>query len=343
MSGKVRVLVVDDSAFMRAAIQKVLERDGRFEVVGQAKDGQDAVASAARLRPHVISMDFNMPVMNGADATRAIMGLDRIPIVILSAHAREGAAETLEALSAGAVDFVMKPSGEVSTDLTRVSAELCDKLFAAAGAHPMPVTPAKPPPGPRTVRASIPPPSGLQLVVIAISTGGPAALRHVIPALPADTRFATVVVQHMPEQFTAALAARLHEESEVSVREAEVGDKPLPSQVLVAPGGRHLEFGDYGSIRLTDGEPVNGCKPSADVTFASAAALFGRRVTGVVMTGMGRDGADGLAKVRAAGGRTIAQDARTSVVFGMPKAAIERGVVDEVLPLDEIAPRLLRL
>jgi two-component system chemotaxis response regulator CheB len=334
-------LVVDDSAFMRGAIQKLLERDGRFEVIGQAKNGQEAVAMSARLRPHVISMDFNMPVMNGADATRAIMGLDRIPIVILSAHAREGAAETLEALSAGAVDFVMKPSGEVSTDLTKVAGELAEKLLAAAGAHPMPVTPAKPPPGPRVVR-SIPPPSGLQLVVIAISTGGPAALRHVIPALPADTRFAAVIVQHMPAEFTAALAARLHEESEVTVREAQVGDRPLPAQVLVAPGDQHLVFGDYGAIRLTNGEPVNGCRPSADVTLASAAELFGRRVTAVVMTGMGKDGAEGLAKVHAAGGRTIAQDARTSVVWGMPKAAIDRGVVDEVLPLDEIAPRLLR-
>jgi len=341
MTAKVRVLIVDDSAFMRTAIKRVLERDGRFEIVGEAKDGQDAVASAARLRPQVISMDFNMPVMNGAEATRAILGLDRIPIVILSAHAKEGAAETMEALAAGAVDFVMKPSGEVSADLSRVAEELTEKLISASGAHPQRFEVVRPPPGPRVMR-SIPPPAGLHLVVIAVSTGGPAALRSVIPALPGDVRFAVVVVQHMPAQFTAALAARLHEESEVTVREAVVGDRPLPAQVLVAPGDRHLVFGDYGAVRLTDAEPVNGCRPSADVTLASAAELFGRRLTAVVMTGMGRDGAEGMAKVRAAGGRTFAQDARTSVVFGMPKAAIDRGVVDEVLPLEEIAARLLR-
>lgn len=353
----IRVLIVDDSLFMRAAIKKLLETDGRFEIVGQARDGEEGVRLAAELRPDVITMDFNMPKLDGAQATREIMRQRPTPIVLLSAHARQGGRETLLALSAGAVDFVTKPSGEVSADFSRVAPELVEKLAGAAEARPVAITPAvreRPTfpslfPGSSPTRTSgmtrpitQPLAIGLRVVVIAVSTGGPAALTRVIPALPPRPPFALVVVQHMPTGFTQALAERLHEVSEVDVHEAQDGETLQAGTCVLAPGDRHLTFLDGARIRLTDDPPLHGCRPAADVTLRSAAQIFGRRVTAVVMTGMGKDGAEGVAAVHAAGGRTIAQDKATCVIFGMPKAAIELGVVDEVVALDDIVPALLK-
>ncbi len=355
----IRVLIVDDSLFMRAAIKKLLETDGRFEVVGQAKDGEDGVRLALELQPDVVTMDFNMPKLDGAQATREIMRQRPTPIVLLSAHARQGGKETLLALSAGAVDFVTKPSGEVSADFSKVAAELVGKVAAAAEAHPVALAPLirerisrvslPPPPGSPVTRSSgavraitQPLQVGLRVVVVAVSTGGPAALTRLVPALPPKPPFAMVIVQHMPEGFTAALAERLHEISDIDVHEAQDGETLQAGTCVLAPGDRHLVFLDGGRVRLTSDPPVHGCRPAGDVTLRSAAQVFGRRVTGVVMTGMGKDGAEGLAAVHAAGGRTIAQDRATSVIYGMPKAAIELGVVDEVLPLDEIAPALVK-
>ncbi len=336
---KIRVLVVDDSLFMRAAIKKTLEAHGGFEVIGQAKDGEDAVAKVAELQPDVVTMDFNMPRMDGAAAVREIMKVRPTPVIMFSAHTRQGARETFEALAAGAIDFVTKPAGEVSADLSAIAADLTSKLLAAAGARPRAVTPLQAE-KPRVPHRATQPPSGPRVVVIGISTGGPAALSRMIPALPADVRFATLIVQHMPAQFTAALAERLDSLSAVSVREAVDGDIPRPGLVLIAPGDRHLEVADDGSLRLTDGPPVNGCRPAADVTMIAAARVWGRRAVGVVMTGMGKDGAAGLTAIKRADGRTLAQDKETSVIFGMPRAAIEAGVVDEVVPLDDLPSRL---
>lgn len=337
-SKKLRVLVVDDSLFMRAAIAKTLEA-GPFEIVGQAKDGKDAVAQAARLTPDVITMDFNMPGMNGAEAVRAIMQQRPTPIVMFSAHTKQGAKETFDALGAGAVDFVTKPAGEVSTDLSKIADELTRKLVAAASAKPRAAAPAGPPMRSSSAflaRASQP---GLmpRLCVIAVSTGGPAALTEVIPALPADLRLAIVIVQHMPPAFTGSFAERLDAASQVSVREAAPGDRPQPGDVLVAPGGKHLEFDDKGLVVLGEGPPVNGCRPAADVTMLSAARVYGRRSLGVVMTGMGKDGTAGALAIKKAEGKTCAQDQLTSVIYGMPKAAVEAGAIDEVVPLAEIA------
>lgn len=356
----IRVLIVDDSLFMRAAIKKLLEGDGRFEVVGQARDGEEGVRLALELQPDVVTMDFNMPKLDGAQATREIMRQRPTPIVLLSAHARQGGKETLLALSAGAVDFVTKPSGEVSADFSKVAVDLVGKVAAAAEAHPVALAPivrerasrvSLPPAAPGapltrasgTVRAITQPLQvGLRVVVVAVSTGGPAALTRLVPALPPKPPFAMVIVQHMPTGFTQALAERLHEVSEIDVHEAEDGESLQMGACILAPGDRHLVFLDGGRIRLTSDPPVHGCRPAGDVTLRSAAQVFGRRVTGVVMTGMGKDGAEGLAAVRAAGGRTIAQDRATCVIYGMPKAAIELGVVDEVLPLDEIAKALVK-
>jgi two-component system chemotaxis response regulator CheB len=335
---KVRVLVVDDSLFMRAAIAKTLSA-GPFEVVGQAKDGNEALAQVTKLTPDVITMDFNMPGMNGADAVRAIMQRRPTPIVMFSAHTKQGAKETFDALGAGAVDFVTKPAGEVSTDLSKIADELTRKLIAAASARPRAATPVAPPTRNSAAfmaRASQP---GLmpRLCVIAVSTGGPAALSEVIPALPADLRVAIIVVQHMPAGFTGPLAERLDAASRVSVREAEAGDRPQPGEVLIAPGNKHVEFDDKGLVVLGDGAAVNGCRPAADVTMQSAAKVYGRRSLGIVMTGMGKDGAAGALAIKKVDGKTCAQDQLTSVIYGMPRAAFEAGGIDEVVPLAEIA------
>jgi len=400
----IRVLIVDDSMFMRGAIAKTLTATGQFEVVGQARDGKEALDRVLSLKPDVVSMDFNMPGWTGVDAVQAIMEKRPTPIVMFSAHTTKGAKETLDALAAGAVDFITKPAGEVSADLSKVQEELVRKLTAAAGSRPRTPPRAAVPTGPVSLKPASSPgraplstrdprpssPGGLpstgriptvsagspatpstvaqraqpastgpqtgaipvaqrapasggalpRLCVIAVSTGGPVALSQLVPALPADTRFAIVIVQHMPAHFTAALAERLDADSALSVREAQEGDRPRPGLVLIAPGDKHLEFDDRGTIVLRDGPLVNGCRPAADVTMLSAARVYGRRTIGVVLTGMGRDGTAGVLAIRRAEGRTLAQDEDSSVIFGMPRSAIEAGAIEEIAPLKEIASRL---
>lgn len=350
MSQKLKVLIVDDSAFMRGAISRVLGNDPRFEVAGQARDGEEAVKLAAELAPDVITMDFNMPGLNGAEATRAILRKRATPIVMLSAHTREGAAATVQALAAGAVDFVEKPDGEVSANLNAIRDVLIEKLLAAAGANVLgSMTTSESTVGETTMSrrgprsTPKPMPAGLRLVVVASSTGGPAALVRVLPEIQLADKAALVVVQHMSPGFTAALAEQLAETIKRPVREATNGDKLGSGAVLVAAGGSHLTVERDGTVRLNDSPPVHGVRPAADVTLKSAAQVYGARTVGVVLTGMGRDGALGLAAVKAAGGRTLAQDKQSCTVFGMPKAAVELGVVDEVLPLDQIGASVSRL
>ncbi|MCC6215409.1 MAG: chemotaxis-specific protein-glutamate methyltransferase CheB [Polyangiaceae bacterium] len=336
---------------MRAAVARLLEPDSRFTVVGQAKDGLEAVRLADDLRPDVVTMDFNMPGLDGAEATRRIVARAPTPIVMLSAHTREGAAETLAALAAGAVDFVAKPDGEVTTTLGEVRDELLGKLIAAAMANVAGV----PAPQAGAAQAAIagavdtsrrgavaarPMPPGLRVVVVASSTGGPQALARVLPRLGLSGS-ALLVVQHMPEGFTAALATQLAELTRFAVREAAAGDVLAPGVALVAPGGRHLAL-EQGRVALSVAPPVHGVRPAADVTLRSVAQAFGARSVGVVLTGMGRDGALGLAAIKAAGGRTLAQDKASSLVYGMPKAAAELGVVDEVVPLDRMGDAIER-
>jgi two-component system chemotaxis response regulator CheB len=342
---KIRVLVVDDSAFMRIAVKRTLESDPAIEVIGQGKDGAEAVQLVEQLQPDVVTMDFNMPRMNGVEALRAIFAKRPVPVIMLSAHTQEGAKETLDALAAGALDFVPKPDGEVSTDLSGVRDDLLRKVKGAARSRPSAVVPA--PSATRAVapkpttssRASLP--GDAPLLVIAVSTGGPAALERVIPRLPADFGAAIVIVQHMPKAFTKALAARLDGISALSVSEATDDDIATPGRALIAPGDRHLTLDGSGRVRLVDSPPVNGCRPSADVTLQAVARTLGSRTTVLVMTGMGKDGALGAQALKAAGGKVLAQDEASSVVFGMPKAVIERGLADQVLALDRIAPTLI--
>lgn len=347
VSEKVRVLVVDDSAFMRTALKRTLESHPKIEVIGQARDGADAVAKVKELRPDVVTMDFNMPRMNGVEAIRAIFADRPVPILMISAHTQVGAQETLDALAAGAVDFIPKPDGEVSTDLSVVKDELFRKIRAASLSKPEVATPtaeatrqvrpveSKPPP--RPVSANDP------VVIIAISTGGPAALERVIPRLPENLKASVLVVQHMPKAFTKALARRLDSVSGLAVKEASAGDELRPGQVLIAPGDRHLVFDAASRVKLTETAPVNGCRPSADVTYQAAARALGSRVTAVVMTGMGKDGALGCRAVKATGSKVFAQDEASSVVWGMPRAVVQLNLADEVLPLDGITKRLTEL
>ena len=341
-SSKLRVVIVDDSMFMRAAIKKILEDDGGFDVVDTARDGRDGVAKVIKHQPDVVTMDFNMPELNGAQAVTEIMNARPTPIIMFSAHTQEGAKETFEALSAGAVDFCTKPAGEVSADLSSIADDLVAKLRAAAGARPRAQKPVVAKPETSSFRPTWPP-GGPKVIIIGISTGGPAALARVIPAMPRMTRSPIIIVQHMPAQFTKALAERLNGLSALKVREARDGDIPRPGQVLIAPGDQHLEMAPGGTLRLRGGPPVNGCRPSADVTMLSAAKVLGPAAVGVIMTGMGKDGAEGVKAIKKVQGMIYAQDEATSVIFGMPKAAIETGVVDAVVGLDEIPQRLMRV
>ncbi len=344
MTAPYRVLVVDDSAFMRAAVTRLLSQDPRYEVVGQAADGAEAVALARVLAPDLVTMDFAMPGMDGAAATRAILAERATPIVMLSAHTRAGARETLAALAAGAVDFVTKPDGEVSTNLAPVRAELLRKLGDAAGARVgAPLAPFAPseraarPVAARPARVERRVAVTVRLVVVAASTGGPAALARLIPELQPGREATVLIVQHLPSGYTAALAEQLAEVASGPVREARHGEELEPGAVLVAPGDRHLVIDCDRRVALRDDPPMHGVRPAADVTLRTAAQVLGPRVVAVVLTGMGQDGALGAAAVKAAGGRTIAQDRATSTVFGMPRAAVELGAIDEILPLYRIA------
>jgi two-component system chemotaxis response regulator CheB len=337
---KVRVIVTDDSLFMRASIKKILAADPRIEVIGEAKDGADAVAKVRALSPDVVTMDFNMPILDGAGAVREIMRIKPTPVVMLSAHTTEGARETFEALAAGAVDFLAKPSGEVSADFAKIAPSLLAKVLGAAGASPSAMAPVV-----RTPTATMRRVSGAMITasltprvaVIGVSTGGPAALGRLLPHFEGDVSFGIVIVQHMPTGFTRALAERLDALCAIRVREAKSGDRPEPGVALIAPGDHHLDIATDGTLEVIDGPEVNGVRPSADITMRGAARVYGRRAIGVIMTGMGRDGAGGLQAIKQAGGATFAQDKNSCVVFGMPKAAIETGCVDKVVPLDELA------
>jgi two-component system chemotaxis response regulator CheB len=333
---RIRVLVVDDSAVMRKLLSALLSRDPEVEVVATALDGAVALRKVAQLRPDVVTLDLEMPGMDGIDVLREIMRRSPVPVVVVSAHTQRGAAASVTAMALGAVDVVAKPRHSPGAGLEAMAAELLAKLKAVAGRR------WRRPPAAALRRSPGGPAAGLarQVVAIGVSTGGPAALAYLLPRLPADLKAAVVVVQHMPEGgFTEMLARRLSQGCGLDVREARDGDALRDGQVLVAPGGRHLRVSrrPQGALALVGGgEPVSGHRPSADVLFESVAAEFGPRGRGVLLTGMGEDGAAGLQAVRVAHGQTLAQDEESSVVFGMPRAAIARGAVEQVLPLEKI-------
>jgi two-component system, chemotaxis family, protein-glutamate methylesterase/glutaminase len=335
----IRVLIVDDSAFVRKALSRMLGGADDIEVVGTAVDGQDGVEKVLALRPDVVTLDVKMPRLDGLEALRRIMAECPTAVLLLSSLTGEGADVTLRGLDLGALDFVDKSSVEGHMNLLALADELIEKVRGLAKAQRRaPVTPpAAQLPLPEFARQRA------DLVVIGTSTGGPAALQTVIPGLPADLSVPVLVVQHMPIGFTKSLAERLDQRSDLMVREARDGEPLVAGRVLIAPAGRHLKVHRvHGEPRvLLDYEPLDALhRPSVDVLMQSAARAFGGAVLGVVLTGMGADGVEGLRAIRAAGGRTLAESEDTCVIYGMPKAAIEAGVVHRVAALDRIADEI---
>ncbi len=341
MSGSVRVLVVDDSALMRKLIPQILERDDAIEVVGTAMDGNFALKKIEELRPQVITLDLEMPGLNGIDTLKAIMRKHRLPVIVVSSHTTAGASITLRALALGAFDFVAKPQ-EVSGHMPDIAQELISKIKAAAHSKGISIQPVSEV-APRISKAAIPAGPATRIVAIGISTGGPNALHHVLTQLPGDFPGSILIVQHMPEGFTEMFARRLDESCAIRVKEAVSGDLLLAGRALICPGNRHLKAKrlPLGEVAVLSDDPrVNGHRPSVDVLFHSLAEEFGSRGIAVLMTGMGEDGAAGLGEVKKAGGTTIAQSEDSCVVFGMPKAAIERGFATRVVHLDALANTL---
>jgi len=344
-SPKVRVLVIDDSALMRKLIPRILARDPEIEVVGTAMDGSFGLKKIEELKPNVITLDLEMPRMDGMEMLRQIMRTHRMPVVVVSAHSVNGASATFKALSLGAFDFVPKPFDASQARMEGVAEQLVEKVKVAARYGAPKHTAALPEnfkaqkPAKKTNQAPV------KIVAIGISTGGPNALQHLLSQLPGDFGGAILVVQHMPEGFTEMFARRLNECCAIDVKEARSGDVLLAGRALICPGNRHLRvrrmpLGDV--IVLGDDARVNGHRPSVDVLFQSVAREFGSKAIGLLMTGMGEDGAEGLGALKSAGALTVAQDEHSCVVFGMPKAGIDRGHAMRVVPLDAMPNLLIR-
>lgn len=342
--------MADDSAFMRRIITDLLQSDPSIQVIATARDGADAVEKCLSLQPDVITLDVEMPNLDGYGALRRIMAERPTPVVMVSSLTQQGAEATIRALALGAVDFVPKPSGTISLNMHVARDELVSKVKAAARAHPrFRQTLAEQPARPRAAKPfwqqSGSPSAALprRLVVIGCSTGGPGALHQIVPHLPADLPAGVLVVQHMPPGFTGSLARRLDEISAIAVKEAAAGDQVAPGLVLVAPGGYHMTVDAQGRIQLDQGPLLHGVRPAVDRTLASVVPLWRNRAVGVILTGMGYDGAQGIRELKREGGHTIAEDAATCVVYGMPRVVVEMGLADEVLPVQNIAAAVVRL
>jgi two-component system chemotaxis response regulator CheB len=337
MAAAPRIVVADDSPFMRTVLGGALSAAG-FDVVGTARDGDEALAQCRATRPDAMTLDLAMPGLDGIGVLRALKeaGAPAVPVIVVSAFSPAHGARAVDALAEGAFDLVPKPAvGEPFHTFTENLAERL-RQAAAQGAAALLGAPADNGHAvatPRIVRSAAGAP---RAVVIAASTGGPRALANLMPALPARLGEGTLIVQHMPAGFTGSLAARLDRMSPLHVREAALGDQLEPGTALVAPGGSHLRLDASRHARLTDEAPVGGLRPRADLTIADVAAAWGERTLLVVLTGMGRDGAQGARAVRAAGGRVLCEAAETCTVYGMPRAVVEDGLADLVLPLGEL-------
>lgn len=355
---KHRVLVIDDSPFVRRIIKDWLDGQPDFEVVATGNDGKEGAELAVRLKPDLITLDVEMPRMNGIEALGVIMKEAPCPVIMVSSVTKQGAAYTIQALELGAVDFVTKPDGPSSIRLVHAKDELLEKCRIAVKARRPSFTPraprpdrpsprseapaaAAPAPVRQTVQAS--PVTGAtdKVVVIAASTGGPKALTTLFSCLPKGFPAPIVIVQHMPAGFTDSFAKRLDQMGRVAVKEAAEGDRVMPGLALIAPGGRHLEVGSGGVIRLSDRPQLHGVRPAADYLFHSACAQYGARCLGVVLTGMGRDGADGALAIKRAGGLVIGENEQSCVIYGMPRAAKETGAISAEFAIEEMAQAIV--
>ncbi|MBO8126809.1 MAG: chemotaxis response regulator protein-glutamate methylesterase [Firmicutes bacterium] len=337
----VRVLIVDDSVFFRRLISESISSDPRFEVAGTARNGREAVEKVLELEPDVVTMDINMPVMDGLESLHAIMAQHPVPVVMLSSMAVEGAYVTVRALEEGAVDFLLKPQSWQNVSQVWKS-ELIQKLLVAYRAKLLVTgrTPSSPPVR-RPVRDRG---STLRRKIVAIgsSTGGPGALREVLTRLPADFPCAILVVQHMPPLFTRTLAERLNAVSALTVKEAAAGDLLKPGTAYIAPGDYHMVVNHSGTIILNQDPPIGSLRPAVDVLFDSVAKHYGAGVVAAVLTGMGSDGKRGAQRIKEEGGVVLAQSEKTCVVYGMPRAVVEAGLADEIVPLPKMAEEIQR-
>lgn len=341
MSQPIRVLIVDDSALMRLSITRFLETDPAIQVVGSARDGREALERIIELRPDVLTLDIEMPHIDGLTALQRIMAECPLPVIMLSSRTKYGARSTIQALMRGAVDFVPKPDD--LHDTHSVMAELIEKIKAVA-----PVQPRAPLPDiPVAVPHRKPELQSLRhtdwVVVIGASTGGPRALEQLFANLPPRLSAAVMVVQHMPAGFTQTLAQRLNENYPFRIREAADHDQLARGLALLAPGNQHLRFTQHRRIALDSGPRRNHVRPSIDVTMESAVEMYGSRVIGVLLTGMGTDGTAGARCIKAAGGQVIAEHESTCVVYGMPRSVIEAGLADLVVPLPDMAAAIARV
>ncbi len=366
----IRVLVVDDSRFFRRRVSEMLESDAQIKVIGSAENGEQAVQMAKRLRPDIITMDVEMPIMDGITATRKIMASRPTGILMFSSLTTEGAQATLDALEAGAADFLPKRFEDISRDRAEACRVLCERVRAVgsrrlprqvpastAATSPLPAVAAQTATAVlakssaelterRAVSGIGSAPGRIKLVAIGTSTGGPVALQKVLSALPENFSAPILLIQHMPGSFTGAFSQRLDKSCAIRVREAADGDRLEAGLALLAPGGKQMTLESRAGqmrVRITEPEPGQNYKPSVDVTFSSIAEQMAGRTLAVVLTGMGADGCEGAKRMKQGGSKIWAQDEATSVVYGMPAAVVEAGITEQVLPLEQIGRALVRI
>ena len=367
-----KILVVDDSNFFQQRLREILNEHPQLEVIGVASNGREAVEKSASLRPDLITMDYEMPIMDGVSAVRAIMSERPVPILMFSSLTYEGARTTLDALEAGAVDFLPKNFSEISGDSTQLKRKLHRRLLdlgqASTGRNVTQETATTTPKvAPETIKNNTTPSAALRreeaakvnaartlpadkkghlkgrikLLAVGASTGGPVALAEVLTKLPGNFPLPMVLIQHMPANFTKAFAERLNRQCKIRVKEAQDGDRLEPGLALLAPGGQQMVIDKRGTtVRILPGDERVNYRPCVDVTFASAVNAFGNKTMGVIMTGMGRDGCDGARLIKQQGGCIWSQDNKSSVIYGMPMAVAQAGLTDRVLSLDEFGPAL---
>lgn len=345
---KIRLLIVDDSALMRKIIKQMAESDPDIEVIGSARDGLEGTEMAAALTPDVITMDVEMPRMTGLEALSIIMHKTPTPVIMLSSLTAEGAKSTFDALEAGAVDYIAKNLATSSFDLMKVQHELVSKIKAVARRRVRAIDPGvlkRPEPivaGRKSFATQ-----KIAFVAIGASTGGPRAVQEVISKLPGDMTTGLLIAIHMPKAFTGAFAERLNELSALSVKEAATGDKVLPGHVLLTPGGRQTRIRKRGlmdfCVEVSDEPKDSLYKPCVDIAMKSVAECYPGRSLGVILTGMGHDGLEGMRMIKEKGGKTLAQNEQTCTVYGMPKAVVDAGIADKTAPLDMIAAEILNM
>jgi two-component system chemotaxis response regulator CheB len=344
----IRALIADGSAIMRTALSRMLDANPQIRVCGTARNGQEVVEKTKLLQPDVITLDVEMPVLNGVEALKRIMSECPRPVIMVSSETRKGSAVTIEALSAGAFDYLSKENFHRGLDTFKLGHDLIEKIEAASHSRfARERTAFQPPPPPSVLRINPAEKSHIvpRIVVLGTSTGGPRALQELLPELPGDLPVSMIVVQHMPPGFTAPFAKRLNSLSRVTVREAQHGETIVPGTVYIAPAGWHTTLvrdSPHVSIRLSDTPTGTAHKPSVDVTMLSVAEVFGAYTLGIILTGMGSDGLEGMTTIHKAGGLTIGQDEATSVVYGMPRCCAERGILKRVVPLDQVPRHILQ-